>query len=82
MQSEEAVRDALRVTARDLEHLEELREMRTLNQGFSEIRNRALGEVERLIQERRETLLWVLQNASTDEAGESGPPALGILRTV
>lgn len=62
MQTEEAVRVALETTAKDLEKLEEFREMVTLNAGFSEIRNKALGEMERLIQERREALIWVLEN--------------------
>lgn len=61
MQPEQTIQDALAVTAKELEHLEELRAMRTLNQGFSEIRNSALNEIERLILERRKTLMWILE---------------------
>lgn len=64
MRSQEEVRQALQDTAKELEHLEELRAMRTMNQGFSEIRNRALNEVERLVMEKRETLLWILGGAT------------------
>lgn len=61
MQKEKVVREALADTAKELEHIEELRAMRNLNQGFSEIRNSALNEIERLALERRKTLLWVLK---------------------
>ena len=66
MQKEKVVREALQETARDLEHIEELREMRNINQGFSEIRNGALNEIERLVLERRKALLWVLKEEETD----------------
>ena len=61
MQKEKDVRAALQATARDLEHLEEMREMRNTNQGYSEIRNQAVNEIERLMLEKRKVLLWVLK---------------------
>lgn len=61
MQKEKVIREALQATARDLEHLEELREMQTANMGYSEIRNAALNEIERLLLEKRTVLLWVLK---------------------
>ncbi|MDE1766593.1 MAG: hypothetical protein KGI27_10045 [Thaumarchaeota archaeon] len=70
MQKEKVVREALSETSRELEHIEELRSMRNLNQGYSEIRNAALNEIERLVLEKRKVLLWMLkeEETATDQA--------------
>ena len=62
MKSDEETRAHLQSILRDLEHLEEMREMATLNGGYSVERNAAFLHSEIDLLARKQALEWVLQD--------------------
>lgn len=61
MQTSKTVKIELQKVEKDLEHLAELRAMRDLNQGYSLARDKLFGEIQRIMNEKRDVLRWVLE---------------------
>lgn len=74
MQTSKTVKIELQKVEKDLEHLAELRAMRDMNQGYSLTRDKLFGEIQRIMNEKRDVLRWILELEVSDNGRTTKSP--------